>query len=84
MSVTETIGVRKVSGALPDTPNQKGIMSSVHLYETTKHKADLKHHDYGFVLALICMVLALVVASAIFAPLPVGSEISNQMSLVGP
>jgi hypothetical protein len=59
-------------------------MSSVQLHETTKHKADLKHHDYGFVLALICMVLALVVASAIFAPLPVGSEISNQMSLVGP
>jgi heme/copper-type cytochrome/quinol oxidase subunit 4 len=59
-------------------------MSSVQLHETTKHKADLKRHDYGFVLALICMVLALLVASAIFAPLPVGSEISNQMSLVGP
>jgi hypothetical protein len=67
MSVTETIGVRKVSVPLPDTPNQKGIMSSVHLYETTKHKADLKHRDYGFVLALICVALALVVASAIFA-----------------
>jgi hypothetical protein len=59
-------------------------MSSVNLYETTKHKADLKHRDYGFVLVLICMVLVLLVASAIFAPLPVGSEISNQMSLVGP
>jgi len=58
-------------------------MSSVHLYDTTKHKVDLKRHDYGFVLALICLALALVVASAIFAP-TVGSEISNQMSLVGP
>jgi hypothetical protein len=53
-------------------------MSSVHLYETTKHKADLKHRDYGFVLALICVAVALVVASAIFAPVPVGSKISNQ------
>jgi len=59
-------------------------MSSVHLYETTKNKTDLKHRDYGFVLVLVCMALALVVASAIFAPLPVGGEISNQMSLVGP
>ena len=59
-------------------------MSSVQLYETTKRKADLKHHDYGFVLVLVCMALALMAASAIFAPLPVGGEISNQMSLVGP
>jgi hypothetical protein len=59
-------------------------MSSVQLYETTKHKTDLKHRDYGFVLALVCIVLTLVVVSAIFAPLPAGSEISNQMSLVGP
>jgi hypothetical protein len=54
-------------------------MSSVQLYETTKHRADLKHRDYGFVLVLVCMVLALVVASAIFAERPVGSEISNHL-----
>jgi hypothetical protein len=59
-------------------------MSSVHLYETTKHRAGLKHGDCGFILALICVVLVLLVASAIFAPVPVGSEISNQMLLVGP
>ena len=59
-------------------------MSSVQVYETTKHRADLKRRDYGFILVLVCIVLALVVASAIFAPLPAGSEISNQMSLVGP
>jgi hypothetical protein len=59
-------------------------MSSVHLYETTKQRADRKHGDYGFILALVCMALALVVASAIFAPVPIGSEISNQMLLVGP
>ena len=58
-------------------------MSSVQLYETTKQRADRKHGDYGFILALVCMALALVVASAIFA-VPIGSEISNQMLLVGP
>jgi hypothetical protein len=31
-------------------------MSSVHLYETAKHRVDLKHHDYGFILVLVCMV----------------------------
>jgi hypothetical protein len=59
-------------------------MSSVHLYAVAKHRADLKHGDYGFILCLVCMGLALVVASAIFAPVPVGSEISNQMLLAGP
>ena len=32
--------------------------------------------DYGFILALVCMALAIVVASAIFAPAPVGSGIN--------
>ena len=59
-------------------------MSSLNLHDTKKYRADLKRHDYGFVLALICLALALVVASAIFAPVPVGSEISNQMLLIGP
>ena len=83
-SVTETIGVRKVSVAMPDTPNQEGIMSSLHLHDTTKSRAALKHHDYGFVLALICLALALVIASAIFTPAPVGTGINDQIWFVGP
>ena len=60
-------------------------MSSLHLSETTTRKADLKHHDYGFVLVLACMVLALVVASIIFTPAAVGSGINNdQISFGGP
>ena len=70
--------------AVPDAADKERTMSSLHLSDTTKSKGDLKHHDYGVVLALICMVLVLLVASAIFAPLPVGGKISNQMSLVGP
>jgi hypothetical protein len=59
-------------------------MSSLNLSETTTHRADVKHGGYGFILALICVVLVLLVASAILGPVPVGSEISNQMLLVGP
>jgi hypothetical protein len=42
----------------------------------TYQKADLQYRDYGFILALVCMALAIVVASAIFAPAPVGSGIN--------
>jgi hypothetical protein len=43
-------------------------------------EADRKHSVYGFVLALICVALALVVASVMFTSAFVGGEIS----LVGP
>jgi hypothetical protein len=59
-------------------------MSSVQLYETTKQRADRKHGDYGFVLALVCVALALVVASAIFKPAPVGGGIASEVTFVGP
>ena len=45
------------------------------LYHTYQ-KADLQDRDYGFVLALVCMALAIVVASAIFVPAPAGSGIN--------
>ena len=43
-----------------------------HTYQT----ADLRDRDYGFILALICIALAIAVASGIFAPAPVGSGIN--------
>jgi hypothetical protein len=70
--------------AVPDAADKERIMSSLHLSDTTKSKGDLKHHDYGFVLVLICMALALVVASAIFAPVPIGTGINDQTWFVGP
>jgi hypothetical protein len=57
--VTETIAIRKYSmhgGSL----DQEGIMPSL---SRTREGTDLKH--YGLILALVCMWLALVVASAI-------------------
>jgi len=32
------------------------------------HDADRKHPEYGFILALVCLALGLVLASVIFAP----------------
>jgi hypothetical protein len=62
----------------------EGIMSL--LYHTNE-KADLKrtdYTDYGFILALFCMALALVVASVIFTPAPVGTGITSEITSVGP
>ena len=63
---------QEVSVAFQSVPNQEGFMSLLyHTYQT----ADLRDRDYGFILALVCMALAIVVASAIFAPAPVGGGI---------
>ena len=53
------------------------------LYQTHQ-RTDLKRRDFGFVLALICMALALVVASVIFTPAPVGDGITSEITTVGP
>src|SRR6516164_1404417 len=59
-SVTETIAVRKYSTHWV-VLDQEGIMPLLsHPHERT----DLKHH-HGFILALVCMWLALAVAPAI-------------------
>ena len=52
------------------------------LYEGSISDTDRKHRDYDFILALVCMVLALVVASAIFTPAPVGAGMDQQTSAV--
>jgi hypothetical protein len=50
----------------------------------THQRTDLKQSDYGFILALVCMVLALVVASVIFTPVAIGSGITSEITGVGP
>jgi hypothetical protein len=62
---------------------QEVTMSLLHqtdVYQGSNEKADRKHSVYGFVLALICVALALVLASVIFPSAFVGGEIP----LVGP
>jgi hypothetical protein len=53
------------------------------LYQTSE-KADLKRPDYGFILTLVCLALALVVASVVFTPAPVGTGITSEITSVGP
>jgi hypothetical protein len=66
---------------VPGSSNRGATMS---LLYHTHEKADLKHRDYGFILTLICMALALVVASAVFMPAPVGAGITSEITSVGP
>jgi hypothetical protein len=58
------------------------LLHNTGVYQSSNKTADRGHSDYGFVLALICMALALVVASAIFRPAPVGTGI--EITSVGP
>ena len=61
-------------------------MSLLHQTDVYRNfgKEDRKHHGYGLILALFCMALAIVVASAILAPTPIGSGINSETWFVGP
>ena len=54
------------------------------LFYPTQERADLKQRDYSFILALICLALALLIASAIFMPAAIGSGITSELTTVGP
>jgi hypothetical protein len=61
-------------------------MSLLHHTDVYRHveKVGRKYHGYTFILVLFCTALAFVVASAIFAPTPVGSGINTDTWFVGP
>jgi tetrahydromethanopterin S-methyltransferase subunit B len=54
------------------------LLHQTDVYQGSKEKAE--HSSYGFVLGLICVALALVLASVMFTPAFVGGE----FPLVGP
>jgi hypothetical protein len=60
------------------------LAHSAEVLERQKEDADRNHRGYGFVLALVCVALALVLASEFFAPVSIGSGIDGEASLVGP
>ncbi len=74
--VTDTIGYQGVS---INVLTKRDSMTS--LYHTSA-KADLKRPDYGFILTLVCVALALVIASVVFTPAPSG--ITSEITFVGP
>jgi hypothetical protein len=59
------------------------LLQKTDVYQSQKERT-AHNPEYGFVLALIGAALALIVASAIFAPAPIGSGISSDIVLVGP
>ena len=70
-----------------DLEFQEVTMSLLHqtdVYQGSNEKTDRKHSGYGFVLALICVALALVVASVTFTPAAIGSGIGDETLFVGP
>jgi hypothetical protein len=60
------------------------LLQSTEVNVRRKEDADRNHGGYGFILALVCLALALVLASAVLAPVSIGSGISSETSLVGP
>ena len=53
-------------------------------YEKPMRDAVHQHPEYGFIVALICAALALVVASMVFKPAAIGNGITSEIQLVGP
>jgi hypothetical protein len=50
----------------------------------TDQRTDLKQRDYSFILALVCMALAVVVAGMVFTPVAIGAGITSEITSVGP
>jgi hypothetical protein len=59
------------------------LLDKTDVFQTRNETAVRKQPEYGSVLALVCVALTLVVASAIYSPAPVGSGISNEIWLIG-
>jgi len=58
------------------------LLHQTDIYQGSNEKADRK--GYGFVLALICVALALVLAGVMFTPAAIGSGIGDEILFVGP
>jgi hypothetical protein len=55
------------------------------VYEKPIRDVDRRHPEYGFILALVCLALGLVLASVMFTPQAVGGAMNTDESLiVGP
>jgi hypothetical protein len=54
------------------------LLQKIDLYADRNEKADRRRPEYGFILALICVALALVIVNAMFGSAP------SDVPLVGP
>ena len=66
--------------------NQETAMSLLHETNVYRNldKTERKHHGYGVILVLVCVALGILVASAVFAPTPIGNGINSDSWFVGP
>jgi len=76
--------VHEVSSGLDLGEWNMSLSHSTEVFEGPKANADRNHRGHGLVLTLVCVVLALVLASAIFTPVSIGSGVDNETSLAGP
>lgn len=60
------------------------LLHKTDVYRSRHENVSRKRRDYGLVLALLCVALALAVAGAIFTPVNIGSGTNSEISLVGP
>jgi hypothetical protein len=79
-SITETAAVGEQKANASGLLEQELVMSLVY---RTNQTTNFKQRDYGFILVIICMALALLVANAIFTPAPIGSGIASEITTAG-
>jgi hypothetical protein len=60
------------------------LLQKTDVYQSSKEKSAREYSGYGFILALICVGLALVVASVAFPPVSVGGETLLPAAYLGP
>ncbi len=51
------------------------LLQKTDVYQGREEKAARKHPEYGFILALVCVVLALVMANVMFTQAFVGGQV---------
>jgi hypothetical protein len=54
------------------------------VFPRTQQRTDRKHRDYGIIFTLVCVALALILASAIFAPALLFSGVTGELATIGP
>jgi hypothetical protein len=52
--------------------DQMSLLQKTDVYQVSEAKGAHKRSDYGFILVLICVALALVVVGVAFTPAPIG------------
>jgi len=60
------------------------LLQKTDVYQRSKEQSAREYSDYGLILVLICVGLALVVASVAFPPVSVGSETPLPAAYLGP